>query len=287
MKPSRLRNGFTLVELMTTLAIIAVLASVVMFSVSSLMGNRNLTKSTYALVGILEQARTYAVANNTYTWVGFFEEDGSRDSTNPATPGVGRVVISLVASEDGTRYNDNVISGTLPLAFGVDSSAASSNKTVLTQLAPLLKLSNVHIVAANSGSSTGNNPARPGVPAAYQLGEAAGQTPNNSGGAFAQHAGSGGANPTTFAYPLAVAGVTSTPQYTFAKIIEFNPQGEASKIVENVFSGPGPQGEIEIALQPTHGNAVDGLYSASTSPVPAAAAIQVEGLSGQVRLYRQ
>ena len=50
-----------------------------------------------------------ARANNTYTWVGFFEEDASQPSTNPATAGTGRLVMSVVASKDGTT----IYSGTL------------------------------------------------------------------------------------------------------------------------------------------------------------------------------
>lgn len=279
-------DGFTLVELLTVLTIIAVLASLATYSITSMKNSRDLTRSAYLLTGVLEQARTYAVANDTYTWVGFYEEDGSRSSTNPGTSGVGRLVVSEVASEDGTRYSDNVISTTAPEAFGTDASSTSSNKTSLIQLTPLLKLNDVHMVAANTGSLTGNVPSRPAALSAYQVGDAPGSSPNNSTGVFALHVGSSGTNPTTFAYPLATAGAAQTAQYTFAKIIEFNPQGEASKIVENVFSGPGPQNEIEIALQPTYGNVIAPNYSGANQS-NASVAIQVEGLSGQVRMYRQ
>jgi hypothetical protein len=91
------------------------------------------------------------------------------------------------------------------------------------------------------------------------------------------------ANPTTFNYPLAVVGSSATPQYTFTKIIEFNARGEASKIGENTFAGPGLQGALEIAFQPTYGNTVDPRYVSSGN---AAAAIQIEGITGQVKVYR-
>ncbi len=219
-------HGFTLVELLSVLAIITVLSGILLISLPSIKGSRDLTKSATMLAGALEQARTYALANNTYAWVGFFEEDGSMNSTTPATTGIGRLVISLVASQDGTRYSDNVISASppAPSAFGTDASATSSNKVVLAQLSPLLKLDGIHMVA-NNGTGGGNNPPRPVVLPAYQVGDPAGQPPDNMTGLFAVHVGCAGSNPTTFTYPLSVAGTTQTTQYTFAKIIEFNPQG--------------------------------------------------------------
>ena len=157
------RRGFSLVELLTVLTIIAILASVASYSISSMKNSRDLTRSAYLLMGALEQARTYAVANDTYTWVGFYEENASQNSTTPATSGIGRLVVSEVASETGTRYSDGVISSTAPEAFGTDASATSSNTTQLIQLSPLIKLTGVHMVAANNGTSTGNVPSRPAV----------------------------------------------------------------------------------------------------------------------------
>ncbi len=239
------------------------------------------TSAGYTISGLLEQARTYALANNTYVWVGFYEEDGTQSSLQPATTGNGgRLVISIVASQDGTRYNDAAISNSLPAAFGARD---SSNQVNLIQINKLVKINNVRLVAVNSGTLTTNNPVRPSVAAAYQVGDLPSGAPANSGGPFAVHVGSAGGNPTTFTYPLGATG--STAQYTFSKIIEFNQQGEASKIDEDVFSGPGPQNEMEIALDPTHGSTISNLYSGGEQN-NAAIAIQIEGLTGQVRVYR-
>ncbi len=195
---SKPRNrGFTLVELLVVLAIVAIISTLVVFALPSISGSRDLTKSAYMLAGALEQARTYAMANNTYSWVGFFEEDGSQPSTNPATTGIGRLVISIVASQDGTSYSDNTISSSAPEAFGIDSSSTSTNKVILSQISPLMKLDGIHMAAVNSGTSSGNNPARPAVLTAYQVGDSPGQTPNNQGGPFAIHVGSTGTTPTT------------------------------------------------------------------------------------------
>ena len=63
----------------------------------------DVTSAAYTIKGVLETARTYAKANNTYTWVGFFEEDVSQASTTPATREADRLVMSIVASKDGTN----------------------------------------------------------------------------------------------------------------------------------------------------------------------------------------
>lgn len=270
------KTAFTLIELLVVISIMAILIALGAANIPGLMGAQSVTGNGYALADLLEAARTFALANNTYVWVGFFEEDGSQPSQTPAVSGTGRVIISVVASPSGTRYNENSITGTLPAAFGA---GAPSNIVSLIQLNKVVRLNNSHLVA-NNGSA---QPVRPIVPLAYQVGDIAGQAPKNATGAFALHVGSPSGNPTTFTYPL-VPGA-SPAQYSFAKIIEFNSQGEASKIDENVISGPGPQGAMEIALQPTHGSAISPAYSGANQN-KAAIAIQVQGLTGQVRVYR-
>jgi prepilin-type N-terminal cleavage/methylation domain-containing protein len=259
------RTGFTLIEILVVLAISAVLTALIIPNLPGILGAQNVTSEAYDLSDLLGRARSYALANNTYVWVGFFEEDGTQPSQVPAVSGTGR---------DGTRYNEAAITSTLPAAFGA---ADPSNLVSLAQVRKLFRLNNVHLVANNAG----HMPVRPSVPVSYQVGDPAGQPPNNTSGPFAVHAGAESGNPTTFTYPLRASGAPPA-QYTFAKIMEFNPQGEASKIDENVLSGPGPQSAMEIAIQPTHGGAV----SLTFSGAKAAVAIQVQGLTGQVRIYR-
>ena len=269
------RAGFTLAELLTVMAVIIVLMALAFPAFNSIKSSGDLTKGISDVAGTLELARTYALANNTYVWVGFYEEDGSQSSpnTSPNTNG-GRLILSVVASRDGTRYSD---AGIPPKRFG---SGDSSNLTTLIQINKLVKLDGVHLIAANDPSGNANSPPRPSVPFAYQVGDASGASTNNGGGVFADTTLSPSGNTATFTYPVPPAAV---PAYTFTKIIEFSPQGEASKITENSFGGAGVQSFMEIALQPTHGNAVDGHYADTTK---AAAAIQVEGITGQVKIYR-
>lgn len=257
-------QAFTLFETLAVLVIVSLLSVFVVRAVSGVPGAQNVKRSASEMAGLLSQARAYALAQNTYVWVGFFEEDGSRPSATPASVGYGgRIIVSVVASKSGSRYDDSVVNDSAPAAFGANS---PSNTVQLVPLCRLYKFNSLRMVDA------GESPQRPAVNAAYRLGDASSGPPNNAGGKFALHENASLGNPTTFTYPLGAA----VPQYTFSKIIEFNPRGEASKIAENLFSGPGPQPAMEIALQ-----------SVPPSPEhPIASALQIEGLTGQVRIFQ-
>jgi type II secretory pathway pseudopilin PulG len=265
------RAAFTLMELMVVVGIMVLIAGISIPGLVGMKKARSAAAAGYTISGLLEQARTYAMANNTYVWVGFFEEDGARSSQNPAvTGGGGRLVMITAASQSGERYRDVAN----PASFGTGN---SSNPVNLTLISKPVKIDNVRLIAANIESITGNNPQRPAVPAQYQAGDSAGQSPKNSNGDFSAAI--------NFTFPLRTAGGGDAAQYTFAKIIEFSPRGEASKIGENVFSGAGIPNLIEIALVPMQGGVIDPNYSGANGN-KAAVAIQIEGYSGRVRMYQ-
>src|SRR5437764_8079981 len=97
----RLTSGVTLIELLVVIGIIVILTALLTPAFTKLKSADDVTSAAYTIKGVLEQARTYAMANNTYTWVGFFEEDVS--NSTPAVAGNGRLVMSVVASKDGTN----------------------------------------------------------------------------------------------------------------------------------------------------------------------------------------
>src|SRR5438874_11614357 len=101
------QSSFTLIELMVVIAIVTLLTALLTPAFKNLKSAGDVTSAAYTVKGVLDQARTYAKANSTYTWVGFFEEDVSQPSTTPqATAGIGRIVISVVASNHGNNiYN--------------------------------------------------------------------------------------------------------------------------------------------------------------------------------------
>src|SRR6266404_1196257 len=93
-------GGFTLLELLIVVAIIGILLVLIAPAFTTIKGGTDATSAAYTIKGVLDTARTYAKANNTYTWVGFCEEDVS--STMSGCGGIGRIVMSIVASKDGT-----------------------------------------------------------------------------------------------------------------------------------------------------------------------------------------
>jgi type II secretory pathway pseudopilin PulG len=232
---------------MVVMAVIVLLTALLVPAFTSMKSSGDITNAAYTISGTLEQARSYAMGNNTYVWVGFFEEDVSGLSTSPATQGIGRVVISVVASKDGTIIYD-------------PNSLTAIDPTRLTQLGKLTKIPNVHLSTFVDGSGTGSTfDNRP--PVTYNTARIGDTTPPN-------------ASQTPFQYP--VGNPAPTAQYTFVKAIQFNPAGEA-RINNNNFS---LKTVAEIGLQPTHGNVVSTVN-------PNVVAIQFSAISGDTKIYRR
>jgi Tfp pilus assembly protein FimT len=203
-----------LIELLIVVGIIGLLLVLMAPAFTYIKGGTDVTSAAYTIQGVLETARTYAKANNTYTWVGFFEEDVS--STTAGAPGVGRIVMSIVASKDGTNV---ATSGPIPA-------------TSLTQVGKLTKIDNVHLATFSDGS---------GQPPSTTFDTRPPVTFNGTQYSIANMANS----TTPFQYPA------GSP-YTFSKNIQFGPGGEAR--VNNSASSLQPA--AEIGLEPTHGATV-------------------------------
>src|SRR5438552_6646602 len=102
-------RGFTLLELLIVIGIIAILLVLIAPAFTTIKSGTEVTTAIYGVKGLLENARTYAKANHTYLFVGFAEVDSSVDPsvspqvTTGSTP-YGRVAVAVVASKDGTRH---------------------------------------------------------------------------------------------------------------------------------------------------------------------------------------
>ena len=86
------RAAFTLVELLVVMAIMGILLTV---SLSIFKGGINATAVAWNASGTIERARSYAMAQNTYVWVGFNSADVSSSSQTSTA-------IFSVASLDGS-----------------------------------------------------------------------------------------------------------------------------------------------------------------------------------------
>ena len=115
-------RGFTLLELLIVVGIIGLLLVLIAPVFTTIKGGTDVTSAAYTIQGVLDTARTYAKANNTYTWVGFAGSIGATTT--------GQVQLAVVASKDGTNlWSANNL---LPAAS-------------LAQVGKMITLNNVHI----------------------------------------------------------------------------------------------------------------------------------------------
>lgn len=228
-------RAFSLIELLSVMAIVGMLAVASVPAMNSINGAGRLSKAATDIGSTLEQARSYAMANNTYVFVGFSEVDGlSSDSGSQTSPGTGRVVVVVASSKDGSK------------------SMAATN---LVALLKPRKFDNMHVVDPMGSSALPNsgNLARPVVDSASNIGS--GQFTSSD----------------VLQWPI---GTSGAPVYSFAKIVQIDPNGTASSVqAAGDFSK-----WMEIGLVEAKGNTV---------PLSAnGAVVLLDGVTGSVKIYR-
>jgi Tfp pilus assembly protein FimT len=119
-------SAFTLLELLIVVGIIALLLVLIAPAFTTIKSGGDVTSAAYTIKDALDTARTYAKANNTYTWVGFAGSIGpnTQDSVT------GQVQVAIVASKDGTN---------------LWSANGSLLPDKLTQVGKMITLNNIHI----------------------------------------------------------------------------------------------------------------------------------------------
>lgn len=272
-------RGFTLLELLIVVGIIALLLVLIAPAFTNIRSAGDVTSAAYTIKGVLDTARTYAKANNTYTWVGFFEEDISQP---PATAGVGRLVMSIVASMDGTNLGADASSS----VTGTDNFI---DPTRLIQVGKLIKIDNIHppLFAMCSGTNcTGDTfDTRPVLQPDPFVGR--------NGSRFGELNSLG---PDTAPYDTTNSGLTKFPfqypvgspvppwQYRFRRTLRFSPTGEC-----RINSTYDVRRVVEIGLLQTHGTAIPtGTGSGSSITYSGnVAAVQITGFGGNVKIYRR
>lgn len=212
-------QGFSLVEMLVVISIASLLSILVTTGLQSVTGSV-LDGQISDISNTLVRARAYAMANNTYVFVGLQEVSAANPSNGTQSAGTGRIAMTVVASSNGTSGYASSISTSTPLAS-------------LTVVAPLREYENLHLLTS-PGTGISNLPNTSTSGATY---EAANTT-----------------SLTTFNWPVG----STSPQYpTFGSngtVIQFNPQGEAQ-----IITGPYTDlilQWIEIDLTPTHGTTI-------------------------------
>jgi prepilin-type N-terminal cleavage/methylation domain-containing protein len=256
-------RAFTLVELLVVMSIISVLMVLVAPAFTNRKSADDMTKAADGIKGLLETARTYARANNTYTFVGFAEVDASVDSSvSPQVAGNGRVAVAAVISKDGSRQFQYVISGQ-----GSDWTANYSNGAHLLAVGNLQTYEGLHFLV-DFGSWT---------PAAHPTSKMARYQPSNPTYTLGN---AGSSSVTPFTWPLGSS--LGSGQYQFNKVIYFDPQGVAriatstnADYVANV---------MEIDFQQSHGTVIPPFPA--NQDVGNNVVIQIDPSSGAIRVYR-
>jgi len=247
-------SAFTLLELLIVVGIIAVLLVLLAPAFTNIKGAGDVTSAAYTIKGVLDTARTYAKANNTYTWVGFYEEDTTATTptnNSPAYPGKGRILLAIVSSKDGTKIFDDT------------DPAAALPPDRITQVGKLIRIEGIHLTDLGNPSPTPIPTPIPDTLLARPF------TPYTEGSPFDHFNRISSDSTDTTVFPFAAQ------NYTFYKTIRFNPRGEA-----NINSTYTLKHEGEIGIKPTHGTAVD-------AGSPNAVAVQFSGVGGNTKIYRR
>lgn len=135
-------QGFSLIELLTVIGVMTILVSLIGPTVSSISKGSQMNQALVEVGGLLEQARQYAIAKNTYVWVAFNDTpDGADD----------QLKVAILASKSGTDL----------ASWGLDDATSSAAKTQLLNRVRTFK----QVKLSGAGTfSTSQIPTLPTVP---------------------------------------------------------------------------------------------------------------------------
>lgn len=150
---SRHLRAFSLVELLVVMVIMVILVTGATLSLRGTNSSGQFTKALGEISGLFEQARAYAVAQNTYVWVVLYQDA-------PASGGPLQVYAAAYASSDGTDPFGWAGSVTIP--------PGTVGGTTLTQIVRVYRYKSLHLESTTLPSA----PTSPQLPAsvpAFQI----------------------------------------------------------------------------------------------------------------------
>ena len=132
---ARDRNAFTLVELLAVMCVIAILTAVTVPSILGTTSAGNMNRAVDGISTLLEQARTYAMAHNTYVWVGFQPSATTPQLTVGVVAGATGEIDDLASSTYIPITNPRVYSYfSLATLTGVPGMAANGDNITSSQI---------------------------------------------------------------------------------------------------------------------------------------------------------
>jgi Tfp pilus assembly protein FimT len=242
------------------ISIIVLLTALMVPAFNMIRGGTDFTSAVYDISSFLDQARAYAMANNTYVYVGFQEVNVSQSSgVSPQTAATsavgGRIGLFAVASSNGVA--------------NLASSGTTSGSFL--PLGKLQHFDNVHLASVAIPGATSPTVSASSAPGLVQSGTNLYSISTSGTPLFTYSLG---------ANSILTPSPTTTAQYSFYnQSLQFDPQGMPRIVMSGSAGNIVPY--IAIGLQQTHGSPVP------TADVPLEAAIQIDGMTGVNRLYRQ
>ncbi len=234
------------------MVIIAIMTAAALPSIRGLNSSFKFNQNLSQVVGMLEQARSYAVAQNTYVWVAFYPVDGSQLTGSQQDTSGDRLVLAAYASSDGT----NPVNWSTNVTYSIPYTSPTTGAII----SPILKVQTLSQLRMASGAN--------GL--GYLLPSASLPTSMTASEASP-------ASNVTFTYPLPGNGLTLGQQPVPAGdqtcyVIQFAPSGDAQV-------ASGLSSVIRIDCAPMKATTMVDNHNI--------ASVGINGLTGLTTLYRQ
>jgi prepilin-type N-terminal cleavage/methylation domain-containing protein len=273
-------SGFTLVELLVVMIIMGLLAALAVVGFSATNDAQNFASEVNDIQQILNDARAYAMANDTYVYVGLEEVDASVATTSTQTQYTlgkngGRIGIGVAASIDGTASLSQTTGS-------VTTGDISANLVPISKLRVFngITLMPAYATIAQSTITPKTSPLynKVFVTKLYSVGY---DFLNQGDGLPYQY----------FHWPL----TSATPLYTFDTVLVYAPDGSA-RLLAYLYTKTNQPNWYEMDLESMHGTAVPnsaatGSYTGGTIATAVrgheVGIIQIDGVSGNTQLYLQ